>query len=488
MADKVREERAVETVLNNIHKDHISLQDDEIKRNVEHFRKVLDHLILLMKGEDVLFKRIYNRICGAGSYFDGLKVGKPEEFDMDIVIRLPINYEEVVIENASPVPAAFTKVKITKALDLLRQHPDWTSTYRFMDKWRDEDGFLLQSKFREWMEGVVNKALNKLETEKPNCHKLKIQDPNMPGRQLEYTVSLKKSGPALTFAIVILAENVVIDVDFVPVIEFTHPKWPPDHVRKLGDELIKAKRTSWFIVPKPSKTADLDGTIWRLAFHEQERQMINNKGLLKPVCRLLKKFRDSQGLNIASYYLKTLFLWEIDEKDPDFWKLKQGPLFMHMLKVLEQRLACGKIPYYWDKRHNLIEGFKDSHKQNVACRLKNIIADIEKNVSGSPHVFAKFILSQQEFEEFRQEVQHGVAGELTLQMATHPSSSVDGTKVRTADMCVFNSRPDGHCSACVTVLSKLDDIISSLTALSVKVDTLEKKLSIVCEKNAGLPT
>jgi len=36
------------------------------------------------------------------------------------------------IENANPVPPAFTKVKITRALDLLRQHPDWTSTYRYI--------------------------------------------------------------------------------------------------------------------------------------------------------------------------------------------------------------------------------------------------------------------------------------------------------------------------------------------------------------------
>jgi hypothetical protein len=49
-----------------------------------------------MKGQDALFKRVYSRIYGAGSYYDGLKVGKPEEFDMDIVISLPINYEEVV--------------------------------------------------------------------------------------------------------------------------------------------------------------------------------------------------------------------------------------------------------------------------------------------------------------------------------------------------------------------------------------------------------
>jgi hypothetical protein len=56
-----------------------------------------------------------------------------------------------------------------------------------MDSWRDKDGYLLQSAFRQWMEGVVNKALNTLEKVKPNCSKIKFQDPNI-GREMEYTV------------------------------------------------------------------------------------------------------------------------------------------------------------------------------------------------------------------------------------------------------------------------------------------------------------
>jgi hypothetical protein len=35
-----KEERALETVLNYVHTNHISLQDDDIRRNGEHFRKV----------------------------------------------------------------------------------------------------------------------------------------------------------------------------------------------------------------------------------------------------------------------------------------------------------------------------------------------------------------------------------------------------------------------------------------------------------------
>jgi hypothetical protein len=39
MAEK-KEEKAIETLLNYVHKYYISLQDDDIKRNGEHFRKV----------------------------------------------------------------------------------------------------------------------------------------------------------------------------------------------------------------------------------------------------------------------------------------------------------------------------------------------------------------------------------------------------------------------------------------------------------------
>ena len=73
-----------------------------------------------------------------------------------------------------------------------------------MDKWTDKNGFLLKSEFRQWMEGVVNKAVNRLqpsyfkpksqEPKKPgngleySCFKLKIQEPNKPGRGPKYTV------------------------------------------------------------------------------------------------------------------------------------------------------------------------------------------------------------------------------------------------------------------------------------------------------------
>lgn len=32
---------------------------------------------------------LFRNICYTGSYYDGLKIGKPEEFDLDLVMSLP---------------------------------------------------------------------------------------------------------------------------------------------------------------------------------------------------------------------------------------------------------------------------------------------------------------------------------------------------------------------------------------------------------------
>ncbi|KAJ4429444.1 hypothetical protein ANN_21613 [Periplaneta americana] len=114
--------------------------------------------------------------------------------------------------------------------------------------------------------------------------------------------------------------------------------------------------------------------------------------------KTLVKFRDTQGINIASYYLKTLFLWEVDIRGREFWTQKQGFLFMHMLKVFRDKLQQKSINYYWDKRYDLTEGYNDKNKKNICDRLNKIIEKIEKEVETNPMIVAKFILPKKEFE------------------------------------------------------------------------------------------
>lgn len=78
-----------------------------------------------------------------------------------------------------------------------------------------------------------------------------------------------------------------------------------------------------------------------------------------------------------------LIVYVYSSNDHCFW--------FQMLKILQQNLKRGEIKYYWDKRCNLIEGFQEKHKENLVCRLDNIIAHIERNVSESPIVIAEHI-------------------------------------------------------------------------------------------------
>lgn len=41
-----------------------------------------------MKEEDTTFERLYNSIQYGGSFYKGTKIGKPDEYDLDLIIKL----------------------------------------------------------------------------------------------------------------------------------------------------------------------------------------------------------------------------------------------------------------------------------------------------------------------------------------------------------------------------------------------------------------
>lgn len=42
-----------------------------------------------MKKIDPLFKALYQKTFYAGSFYEDLKVGRPEEYDLDLLLKLP---------------------------------------------------------------------------------------------------------------------------------------------------------------------------------------------------------------------------------------------------------------------------------------------------------------------------------------------------------------------------------------------------------------
>lgn len=121
----------------------------------------------------------------------------------------------------------------------------------------------------------------------------------------------------------------------------------------------------------------------------------------------VKKLRDSQGMtSIASYYIKTLFFWEIVEvNNRDFWQ-KNNPatLFKLMVKRLYQALVAGNIPYFWNKSNNLIAAVDRRTLNEYATKLEPLLIILEQPAQYK--WVAKYLLTRAEFEDYNAKFLH----------------------------------------------------------------------------------
>lgn len=186
-----------------------------------------------------------------------------------------------------------------------------------------------------------------------------------------------------------------ISIDLLPSICFGRDKWP-----KNGFRRNPTKKQLFFIVPKKTTGRYYSERFWRLSFQPQERCILLNKQSLKPALRLLKKTIHSIGQEkIASYYLKNIALEEALTRNPSFWNCSLSFIFMHLLKKYRDYLNCGKIPYFWNKREDLLRKLRPETVENYHNQIANIIKTIEDNIvnqTGNGFKVAELILTREE--------------------------------------------------------------------------------------------
>ncbi|CAG9785238.1 unnamed protein product [Diatraea saccharalis] len=357
--------------LEEIFKEYIAIKDEDYKKSQDIFKIVFDMVKVKMGEKCNYFKKYSSQVMIAGSVDDGIKVSKLDEFDMDIVIRLPINHANdgekgIIMEYDQP---GFVKLKIIDSFDHLDKQPEWEKCHVVTKEWRDAKKYFLQNKFRSWLHGIVQKALNDMN------RKVTVNG-------VSYLLSYKESGPAYTLNIKNDKdqEQFYLDVDLVPVIRFSLPRWPSGY-RCTGDS---NQVKDWYVVPKPNKSLQDDtqkSRCWRLSFQAFEKDMMKNRQQLKKTIRYnlqVKKLRDSQDMKaIASYYIKTLFLWKISKNDDKYWQAKLSLLFHTMVKELYDAVEKKCIPFFWHKDHNLIEGLKPSLQKIYLGKLDAVLKSIE---------------------------------------------------------------------------------------------------------------
>lgn len=381
--------KSLDLYLGEVFKQFISIKDDDFKRAQEVFKSVFEQVKQKMGEQCNYFKKYSSQVMYGGSVYDGIKITKLDEFDMDIVIRLPIHYGDgdngIIIENEQP---GFVKLKITNAFDNLDKQKEWENCHKVTREWRDSEKYFLQSKFRRWIHGIVQKALN-------------VMDGKVTVHGVTYLLTYKESGPAYTLNVRNDAggELFVLDVDLVPVIRFSFPR-SPNGYRTI--DCGKAK--DWLVVPKPNKAISdhtLQSRCWRLSFQEQEREIIKGCLSLKMTIRLVKKVRDALEMKaIASYYIKTLFLWQVDKKknDEKYWQGSVSFLFHTMIKVLYDAIKKKNVPYFWNNNNNLIEGLKPTLQKVYTEKLEKVLSSIEAN---DPDKLVTYILTKDELKEFK---------------------------------------------------------------------------------------
>uniref|UniRef100_A0A2A4J6Z7 Uncharacterized protein n=1 Tax=Heliothis virescens TaxID=7102 RepID=A0A2A4J6Z7_HELVI len=370
----------LEKIFQEVNRRHVRIKRRERKENNSVLYKVLQELLKMMCKCDNLFKSMKPKLEYLGSYFDGMRVGQPTEYDINVILTIHVNYSKIDLD-ARDTQNGYTSIIMPEEFRRLSKTPATAiKGFKKTEIWCDRSYRLSVTSFRSWMQSVVDAALNKLPQE-DGKRILKVENKH-------FKILYKMSGPANTIKIYV-EDDYVIDVDLVPTLAFELPKKPSNSNIDF-DKVKKTKIAHYFAVPKPNDT-DFS---WRLAFPYQERYYTDNTKNLKSALKLLKLFRDVQGFDkLASYFIKTLFLWEIVENDDKFWsKSSLTFLVIYMLKKLRDSLSSGIIKNFWCSDHNLLEKIKKETCQNWSNRISNIVDDIERNVA-NPYVLLKYFVA-----------------------------------------------------------------------------------------------
>jgi len=75
----------------------ITLPNEERSVYTKTYDQVLNLFLTEMKTANLLFKTLSNGHILAGSYLDNLKISKPDEFDVNIQLKLPMHHSEIIV-------------------------------------------------------------------------------------------------------------------------------------------------------------------------------------------------------------------------------------------------------------------------------------------------------------------------------------------------------------------------------------------------------
>ena len=355
------------------------------------FFKYLDkELIPRFCQVDPLFKLLYKDLYYTGSYYKGLKVGKPDEFDLNIVLYNEALMHYVKVERSQP-----GYVQLRVGMKGFRQDEDrmtGVALAQFEGLLNGSGKGLRQlnpKAVNQWFFNVVKKAYGLIPK------KVELDSDAAQFRKIKH-FDIKQNGPALTLMLE-LTNGHKVDLDLVPVLPFkrrrlrkfgiiftnvNQPNWlrkPTGLPKAYRMNLTDGFNQNFFAIPKPGPS-ELD---WPIHFPYAEKEIIFDLGCVKPVIRVLKLFRDSNPVlsEVKSYALVTIVMKMIRE-DFQFWIQNRPSIcFLSALENLEKAINSGHLGWFFDERCNKLpqKDFPPNKCKEIAQFLHAAILKMKQN-------------------------------------------------------------------------------------------------------------
>uniref|UniRef100_A0A1B0CIL0 Uncharacterized protein n=1 Tax=Lutzomyia longipalpis TaxID=7200 RepID=A0A1B0CIL0_LUTLO len=333
----------------------ITLKSKDRANYMHHCRRVMSVVLNSLGNSSDLFKKMSNGFEFSGSYRDNLKISLPDEYDINLKMKLPFGEDKVKVSSVHDKPG-YVKINVKDLLEDMKTATGMQEAYKELSKLCDTSGYLLQNLWLNWFESKLSKCFGDIQTI--------LRD--------EYYLYISKSGPAKTIIVSSVRDGSKFSIDFVIGIVFGLTKWMA--TRRIPNSL-KNEDHYWMAIPKPNKT-DTPGQnnpTWIASYPAQEHNIIHNSNRLKDSIRFIKKLRDRRQIqNLKSFYIKNVVMLEVDKRSSNYWNSPLADVLKDMLRAIIEHVEKGIIPSYWNNQNNLIGSFSSEQKRDMADKLKNI--------------------------------------------------------------------------------------------------------------------
>ena len=277
------------------------------------------------------------QLMHTGSFYEGLKVIAPDEFDVMMPLMLEPKMWELHNGKASLCGAAgYWFVRRTKREVFPLGASPWDMSLA--------RGCLSPSKIISRFIGLIQKGINRL------------------GSTSEYVIRLRKSGPAITLDVTYDGHK-RLSIDLVPAVS-------------AGGVCVVAKE-------HPSALqlfCDPDfKNLWRRSYSEEEKDKLRKMdlygGCRLKCLRIVKAIRlnhHQQFGMLPSYVYKTLLFHLVDMED-EWHQEALAERVINMFETLKECLRCGRLDHYFDHDVNLFGGCSSASLNDLACYIDRIV-------------------------------------------------------------------------------------------------------------------